>query len=87
MKHITEFDHRIRDEWLRVEAEAWQDETGIYKTAVKGVYLDGVNVTGLLTSYDLAEIDMEIAPAVLADLDDDRVTAFNPDKDAFRIGD
>ena len=61
----TTFDHRIRDEWVYVEASAWHDEDGIYKTRIDGVYLDGVNVTGLLTSYDLADIDGEIEPAIL----------------------
>lgn len=64
---VVEFEHRIRDEWVLVEAQAWGDSDGIYKTRVSGVFLEGVNVTGLLTDYDLAAIDSEIEAHVLAD--------------------
>lgn len=84
---VVTFDHRIRDEWVYVEASAWIDEHGIYKTRIDGVFMDGVNVTGLLTSYDLADIDLAIEPAVIEDRADDAATAFDPARDAFNLGD
>lgn len=72
------FEHRIRDEWVCVEASAWHDQDGIYRTEIDGVFLDGVNVTGLLTSYDLAEIDAAIEPALIAESADNRVTGDIP---------
>jgi hypothetical protein len=60
---LIQFDHRIRDEWVVAEGALWIDEEGIYKTRVTGVFLDGVNVTGLLTDYDLSEIDSAIEDA------------------------
>lgn len=64
----VEFEHRIRDEWVYVKASAWYDYEGIYKTRIDGVFLDDVNVTGLLTDFDLADIDQAIEPAVRADI-------------------
>jgi hypothetical protein len=62
--HTTQFEARIRDEWICVEAQAWADQDGIYKQEITGVYLDGVNVTGLLTDYDLSELDAMIGDAI-----------------------
>jgi hypothetical protein len=67
----VQFDHRIRDEWVVAEGALWIDEEGIYKTRVTGVFLDGVNVTGLLTDYDLSEIDSAIEDAWRAACADD----------------
>lgn len=83
---VVTFDHRIRAELVFVEASAWLDDSGIYQTRIDGVFLDGVNVAGLLTSYDLADIDMQIEPAVLQDRADDAATAFDPARDAFTFG-
>ena len=74
----TSFEHRIRDEWVLVEASAWHDDDGIYKTRIDGVYLDNANVTGLLTAFDLAEIDAAIEPALSADAADLRATGHIP---------
>ena len=78
------FEARIRDEWVCVEAQAWADQDGIYKQEIMGVYLDGVNVTGLLTDYDLAMLDGMIDDAIQADADSEN--GFNPEIDAFKLG-
>lgn len=62
----TGFNHRIRDEWVCVECSGWHDDNGIYKTRLDGVYLDGVNVSGLLTDYDIGDILAAIDPALEA---------------------
>lgn len=68
--HTTTFEAKIRDEWVYVEAQAWADHEGFYKTAITGVFIDGVNVTGLLTDYDLAELYGEIISSIYADMAD-----------------
>jgi hypothetical protein len=75
---VVEFEHRIRDEWVIVKGHAWGDSNGIYKTRIAGVYLDGVNVTGLLTQYDLDCIDAEIEPAVLGEASDNAAVGHIP---------
>lgn len=72
------FEHKIRREWVFVEASAWLDESGIYQTRIDGVYMDGVNVTGLLTDFDLADIDQAIEFAVRADIAQDAIDAGIP---------
>ena len=74
----VEFDHRIRDEWVYVKASAWYDYEGIYKTRIDGVFLDDANVTGLLTDFDLADIDQAIEPAVRADIAQNAIDAGIP---------
>lgn len=75
---IVTFEHKVRSEWVFVEASAWLDESGIYQTRIDGVYMDGVNVTGLLTPDDLLEIDLAIEPAVRADIAQNAIDAGIP---------
>ncbi len=83
----VEFEHRIRSAWLHVEAQAWSDDDGIYKTEVTGVYLDGAEVSGLLTDADILDIECAIEPAIHADASDRACSAFIPERDAHRMGD
>lgn len=59
------FEAKIRDEWVTVDAIAIGDDTGIYRTGIVAVWLDGVNVAGLLTDADIGELDMMIPNAIL----------------------
>jgi hypothetical protein len=87
MKHYTEFEAKIRDEWVWCKAEAFSDENGIYKTKLLGVYIEEVNVTGLLTDYDIACLDSMIEPALIGDAQDRACSEFVPERDAHRLGD
>ena len=71
-KYTTQFDARIRDEWVVVEAYALADHEGVFQTGITGVYLEGVNVMGLLTNYDVAELDAMIPDALENDASDAR---------------
>ena len=72
---VTSFDHRIRDEWVCVECSGWHDQDGIYRSRLDGVYLEGVNVSGLLTDFDIGEILAAIDPALEAQANDDQYIA------------
>lgn len=72
-----EFEHKIRNAWVYVEASAWHDYEGIYKTQLNDVFLEGVSVIGLLTDDDLSDIDDAIEPAVHADAGDRKATGSN----------
>lgn len=80
-----EFEHLIRHAHVWVTASAWHDEEGIYKTQIDDVTLDGTSVLELLTQDDLADIDDAIEPAIHADAGDN--PAFNPARDAHKLGD
>jgi hypothetical protein len=82
--HTTSFEAKIRTEWVFVEAAAWADQDGIYRQEITGVYLDGVNVTGLLTDADLGMLDSIIDGALQADADSDN--GFDSNRDAFQLG-
>lgn len=81
------FEHKIRRAWLTVDAEAWHDESGIYKVAIINTWLDTAECFDLLTPEDIADIESAIEPAILADKQDDRISAFDPARDAYRLGD
>lgn len=76
-----EFESTIRNAHVYVEASAWSDEDGIYKTQLNDVYLDGVSVLGLLTEQDLSDLDDQIEPAISGQDND-----FNASRDAFQLG-
>jgi hypothetical protein len=82
-----EFEFQIRRAHLWVEASAWGDEEGIYKTQINDVMLDGTSVLDLLTDDDLSDIDDAIEPAIHADASDKKATEFVPSRDAHRLGD
>ena len=82
-----EFEHLIRRAHLWVEASAWADEDGIYKTQINDVMLDGTSVLELLTDDDLSDIDDAIEPAIHADAFDRKATEFVPSRDAHKLGD
>ena len=69
-----EFEFQIRRAHLWVEASAWGDEEGIYKTQINDVMLDGTSVLELLTDDDLSDIDDAIEPAIHAESGDRRAT-------------
>ena len=69
-----EFEHQIRRAHLWVEASAWADEDGIYKTQLNDVMLDGTSVLELLTEDDLSELDDAIEPAIQGESADRRAT-------------
>ena len=69
-----EFEHQIRKAHLWVQASAWHDEEGIYKTELNDVLLDGISVLGLLTDDDLSDITDAIEPAIHADAGDRKAT-------------
>lgn len=69
-----------------VDASAWGDEDGIYKVAIDAVWLDGVNVIGIIHDDDFSDIELAIEPALLALLEEDRLLTINPARDAFTLG-
>jgi hypothetical protein len=69
-----EFEHQVRKESVFVQASAWHDDDGIYKTELNDVMLDGISVVGLLTDDDLSDIIDAIEPAIHADAGDRRAT-------------
>jgi hypothetical protein len=73
-----EFEHQIRRAYLWVEASAWSDEEGIYKTELNDVLLDGISVLALLTEDDLSDIIDAIEPAIHADAGDRKATGSIP---------
>jgi hypothetical protein len=92
MRYITpdikiEFEHQIRRAYLWVEASAWADDEGIYKTELNDVFLDGISVLALLTDDDLSDIIDAIEPAIHADASDRKATEFIPSRDAHKLGD
>lgn len=78
MRYKTTFDHKIRSEWLHVEASGWSDGEGLYRVRVDGAFLDDVNVLGLLTEEDILELESAIPGAFFADAADHRVTGGIP---------
>lgn len=71
------FEHKVRHEWLMIDASIWFDDDGIYKTRVDKVWLDDTNVIGLMTEDDLSDIDDAIIPATQAISADNRATGAN----------
>jgi hypothetical protein len=69
-----EFEHKIRNAHVWVEASAWHDDDGIYKTQLNNVFFDGTSVLELLTDDDLSDIDDAIEPAIHADAGDRKAT-------------
>ena len=69
--YTTSFEYQIRDAHLFVEASAWADHEGIYRTHIDSVTLDGVDVMGLLTDYDYTEINSYIETAIQNDYEDE----------------
>lgn len=69
-----EFEHKIRNAHVWVEASAWHDDDGIYKTQLNDVFFDGTSVLELLTEDDLSDIDDAIEPAIHADASDRKAT-------------
>jgi hypothetical protein len=69
-----EFEHQIRRAYLWVQASAWADDEGIYKTELNDVFLDEVSVLALLTEDDLSDLIDAIEPAIHADAGDRRAT-------------
>ena len=69
-----QFEHQVRNAWVYVEASAWHDEEGIYKTQLNDVSLDGTSVLGLLTEDDLSDLDDAIEPAIHADAGERKAT-------------
>ena len=69
-----EFEHLIRRAHLWVQASAWADEEGIYKTELNEVTLDGTSVLELLTEDDLSELTDAIEPAIHAEAGDRKAT-------------
>jgi hypothetical protein len=82
-----EFEHQIRRAHLWVEASAWADDEGIYKTELNDVMLDGTSVLALLTDEDLSDLIDAIEPAIHADASDSKASSFVPSRDAHRLGD
>lgn len=62
--HTTTFEAKIRDEWLVVDGQAWADQDGIYQTRIAAVWMDDVNVFGLLTEADKSELEGMIPDAI-----------------------
>lgn len=82
----VEFEHMIRGNIVYVKASIWGDELGIYKTLIDGVYVDGVEIMGLMRDDDLDELYSAIQPALDAE-NADRYWDFVPERDAHRLGD
>jgi hypothetical protein len=73
-----EFEHQIRRAYLWVQASAWSDEEGIYKTELNDVMLDGISVLALLTEDDLSDLIDAIEPAIHAEASDSAATGSIP---------
>jgi hypothetical protein len=73
-----EFEHQIRRAYLWVQASAWSDEEGIYKTELNDVMLDGISVLALLTEDDLSDLIDAIEPAIHAEASDSAATGTIP---------
>jgi hypothetical protein len=73
-----EFEHQIRRAYLWVEASAWADDDGIYKTELNDVLLDGISVLALLTEDDLSDLIDAIEPAIHAEASDSASTGSIP---------
>ena len=71
--HIN-FEFKIRRAHVYVESSIWFDENGIYKTRINGVYMDGTEVSDLLTDGDFDDITDAIEPAAMAESGDRRAT-------------
>lgn len=69
-----EFEHQIRKAHVYVEASAWHDDEGIYKTQLNDVLLDGTSVLELLTDDDLSDVTDAIEAAIHADAGDRKAT-------------
>lgn len=72
------FEHKIRNEWVIVKGSTWGDSEGIYKRQVNAVYLDDVDVSGLLTPSDFDDLEDAIEAEVLGLASDNRVTGDIP---------
>ena len=83
----VQFEHKVRQEILVIDAMAWHDYEGIYKVGLDKAWLGDECVNGLLTDEDIADIESAIEPAIRADKEDDRISTFDPARDAFRLGD
>lgn len=68
-----EFEATVRLETVYVEAIAWSDDEGIYKTSLVDVTLDGVSVVGLLSEDVLSDLSDAIEPAIHAQASDNAV--------------
>jgi hypothetical protein len=73
-----EFEHQVRNAHVWVQASAWSDDEGIYKTELNDVFLDEVSVLALLTDDDLSDLIDAIEPAIHADASDSAATGSIP---------
>lgn len=71
MRYETEFETTIRGVPVYIEAYALGDESGIYRTGFTA-YVDGADVTGLLTDDDIAQVESETMQALENDASDVR---------------
>ena len=83
----VQFEHKVRQETLVIDAMAWHDYEGIYKVGFDKAWLGDECVNGLLTDEDIADSESAIAPAIRAENEDDRISTFDPARDAFQLGD
>lgn len=70
----TTFDAQIRDAWVHVEAYGMADHSGIWRTGITGVYIEGADVSGLLTADDWCALDAMIEPAIANDASEEQLT-------------
>lgn len=70
----TTFEAQIRDAWVYVEAYGMADHSGIWRTGITGVWMEGVDVSGLLTDEDWRELDAMIEPAIANDASEEQLT-------------
>jgi hypothetical protein len=70
----VEFEFKVNRDFVWVEASAWGDSEGIYKTRIDSVTLEGVEVSGILSDDVLSDIEDAIEPHVLAEAGEARAT-------------
>lgn len=73
MKRSTTFQTTVRSVPLHIEATVTGDQYGIYHIDITA-YLDGADVTGLLTDDDVMQLDSEVLTALQSEHSEDLTT-------------
>lgn len=64
MKHTVTFETQVRSDWVTVEGEALSDWEGVYRVNLRHVWLEGVDIIGVLDDATLGDLESQIEPAL-----------------------